>query len=124
MKIDLRKPPKERKEFCIEYKNGEDFAVFSGFFSFKLPFLIIDGEIKGKISVVCDVSGEPFTDEMIEEIKIKAVEGEHKGFDEEYDIVELEAPVFDFESFLKDEIELFRGGYHKKTELDEALIEI
>ena len=119
MKVDLRKLPKEQKEFSLEYKNGEDFAQFNGSFYGKPPFLVITGNIQGKIKVACDISGEEFFDTLNEDVKIKVVEGIHKGFDEEYDIVENDDSMFDFESFLIGEIELFRNDYHKKEETDE-----
>lgn len=119
MKVDLRKLPKEQKKFSFDYKNGEDFAQFNGSFYGKPPFLVITGNIQGKIKVTCDISGEEFFDTLGEDIKIKVVEGVHKGFDEEYDIVENDGSLFDFESFLSTEIELFRNDYHKKEETGE-----
>lgn len=114
MKIDLKKLSKERKEFSIEVSEGEDFAHFSGHFYFDTPFLVVEGRIKGKIEVICDLSGEKFFDELDEEVKIKVVDGSYKGFDEVYDIIEVEGGVFEVESFVRDEMELFRNDYHKK----------
>ncbi len=125
MKIDLRKLPKEKKEFSIEYKEGENFAHFSGCSFSESSFLVVDGKINGKIEVVCDVSGEKFFDLLDEEVKIKVVEGTYKGFDEVYDIIEADGNIFDFESFLEGEIESFKNDYHKKQELstEEFIIE-
>jgi hypothetical protein len=125
MKVDLRKLSKDSRDFAIEYKEGENFAHFSGCFFLRPPFLVVDGKINGKIEVVCDVSGDKFFDELNEEVKIKVVEGLHNGFDEVYDIVESNGNIFDFESFLIDEIESFKNDYHKKQELstEEFIIE-
>jgi len=119
MKVDLRKLPKENKEFVIEYKNGNSFAKFSGVCFRVTSFLVADGNIEGKIEVVCDVSGETFLDDFTENVKIKVIEGSYKGFDEEYDIVEVDSNIFDFESFLEGEVEIFKNDYHKKQELED-----
>ncbi len=119
MKVDLRKLPKENKEFVIEYKNGNSFAKFSGVCFRVSSFLVADGNIEGKIEVVCDVSGETFLDDFAENVKIKVIEGSYKGFDEEYDIVEVDSNIFDFESFLEGEVEIFKNDYHKKQELED-----
>lgn len=119
MKVDLRKLPKEQKEFSLDYKNGEDFAQFKGSFYGKPPFLVITGNIQGKIRVTCDISGEHFFDNLDEDVNVKVVEGVYKGFDEEYDIIENEGSIFDFESFLSDEVELFKNDYHKKEQTND-----
>jgi hypothetical protein len=119
MKVDLKKVPKENKEFSVEYRDGEDFAHFCGYFFGKPPFLVVEGKIDGKIEVNCDISGEKFFDQFKEEVKIKVVEGSYKGFDEVYDIIESDGSVFDFEAFLKDEVEIFKNDYHKKEELED-----
>lgn len=120
MKVDLRKLPKEQKEFCVEYKNTDEFAKFCGVCSKDGAFLVADGNIKGKIEVICDVSGETFLDDFAENVRIKVIEGSYKGFDEEYDIIESDSNIFDFEAFLKDEIEIFKNDYHKKEELKDS----
>jgi hypothetical protein len=117
MKIDLRKLSKDKRDFVIEYKEGEDFAHFSGCCFGETSFLVVDGKINGKIEVVCDVSGEKFFDTLSEDVKIKVVEGTYKGFDEVYDIVETSGSIFDFETFLMDEIEIFKNDYHKLEKL-------
>lgn len=117
MKIDLKKLSQDRKEFSVKYKDGENFADFSGCFFSESSFLVVDGKINGKIEVICDISSEKFFDDFNEDVKIKVVEGSYKGFDEVYDIIEADSNIFDFESFLIDEIELFRNDYHKKQEL-------
>lgn len=125
MKVDLRKLPKGDREFAVEYRDGDSFAHFSGSFSSKSSFLVVDGTISGKIEVVCDISGEKFFDELFEEVKIKVVEGSYRGFDELYDIIETDSNIFDFLSFLESEIESFKSGYHKKQEFltQEFLVE-
>ena len=115
MKIDLKKLPKERQDFSVEYKNSDGEACFIGSFFSKTPFLVVEGKIEGSIEVVCDLSGEKFFDKLGDDIKIKVVEGPYKGFDEVYDIIESDDGVFDFESFLVEEIELFKNDYHKKN---------
>lgn len=117
MKIDLNKPPKERKEFIIDYKEGASTASFVGVFFYKAPFLVVEGKLKGNIEVVCDLSGKKFFDELDDDIKIKVTDGVFKGFDELYDIIESEDGVFDFDSFLADEVELFKNDYHKQEEV-------
>ena len=116
MKIDLRKLPKEKREFSLDVKDGEDFANFTGCFYLESPFLVVDGRIHGQVNVICDTSGEWFADKLDEDVKIKVIEGSYKGFDELYDIIEVDGDIFDVELFIKDEMELFRNDYHKKVD--------
>ena len=124
MKIDLEKLPKERKDFSVKLSGEFGEAEFFGSYFKEGSFLVINGAVKGDISVTCDVSGEQFNDSLDEQIKIKAVKGSYKGFDEEYDIIECDSGIFDFEAFLEDEIKMFQNDYHKKQELGNGEIEI
>lgn len=124
MKIDLEKLPRERKDFYIKLSGDFGEAEFFGFYFKDGSFLAIDGAIKGDISVICDISGERFVDILDEKLKIKVTNGSYKGFDEEYDIVECDSGIFDFEAFLEDEIKMFQNDYHKKQEFGNGELEI
>ena len=124
MKIDLEKLPRERKDFYIKLSGDFGEAEFCGFYFKDGSFLAIDGAIRGDIYVICDISGERFVDILDEKLKIKVTNGSYKGFDEEYDRVECDSGIFDFEAFLEDEIRMFQNDYQKKQEFGNGELEI
>jgi uncharacterized metal-binding protein YceD (DUF177 family) len=80
---------------------------------------LIEGKLKGKVKVECIKCLEEFEKEIDEDIKLKIVKPPYDGFDEEYDIVEMEK--FDIEEFLKSEVESIKNDYNicPKCEEDE-----
>jgi uncharacterized metal-binding protein YceD (DUF177 family) len=80
---------------------------------------LVEGKLKGKVKVECIKCLEEFEKEIDEDIKLKIVKPPYEGFDEEYDIVEMEK--FDIEEFLKSEVESIKNDYNvcPKCEEDE-----
>jgi uncharacterized metal-binding protein YceD (DUF177 family) len=71
---------------------------------------IVEGHLSGKVKVECIKCLEEFEKEIDEEIKIKIVKPPYDGFDENYDIIEMEK--YDIDEFLKSEIESIRNDYN------------
>jgi len=71
---------------------------------------IIDGKFEGKVEVECIKCLKKFNKEIDEEIRFKVVKPPYNGFDEEYDIIEMEN--FDQVELLKSEVELIRNDYN------------
>lgn len=71
---------------------------------------IIDGKFEGSVEVECIKCLKKFKKEIDEKIKFKIVKPPYSGFDEEYDIIEMEN--FDLLDLLKSEIELIKNDYN------------
>ena len=71
---------------------------------------VIDGKIEGKVEVECIKCLKRFNKEVDEKIKFKIVKPPYYGFDNEYDIIEMEK--FDQKELLKSEVELIKSDYN------------
>ncbi|WP_456479823.1 hypothetical protein [Nautilia sp.] len=71
---------------------------------------IIEGELKGSVEVECIKCLNTFNKDVNEKIKFKIVKPPYRGFDEEYDIIEMEN--FDPVELLKSEIESIKNDYN------------
>ena len=71
---------------------------------------IVNGKLQGKVEVECVKCLKRFNKEVNEEVKFKIVKPPYDGFDEEYDIIEMEK--FDQKELLKSEVELIRNDYN------------
>ena len=71
---------------------------------------LLEGVLKGSVEVECVKCLKTFKKEINENIKFKIVPPPYKGFDEEYDVIEMEK--FDVKELLKSEIELIKNDYN------------
>jgi len=71
---------------------------------------LIEGKLHGKVTVECIKCLNEFEKEIDEDVKFKVVKPPYKGFDEEYDVIEMEK--FDPVELLKSETELIRNDYN------------
>ncbi len=115
MKIDITKPNKEKVELKHSINLEDGSVEFVGFYKKDGQFLQLVGELKGSVKVTCDITGEEFYDSLHEELFIKFVSGVYNGFDEKYDIIEVQNDIIDFDSFIIDEVEAFKLDFHRKN---------
>jgi uncharacterized metal-binding protein YceD (DUF177 family) len=71
---------------------------------------IVEGKLFGSVEVECIKCLKTFKKEINEDVKFKIVKPPFKGFDEEYDIIEME--TFDPVELLKSETELIKNDYN------------
>ena len=71
---------------------------------------IVEGKLRGSVEVECIKCLETFKRQINEDVKFKIVKPPFKGFDEEYDIIEMEK--FDPLELLKSEIESIKNDYN------------
>jgi len=116
LKIDITKQHRESKEFSYSIKREDADVVFSGKYKKDGQFLVVDGILEGNIQVVCDLSDQEFFDHINEEINVKFISGVYNGFDQKYDIIEIDGDLVDLNSFLEEEIESFKLGFHRKED--------
>jgi hypothetical protein len=119
MRLEVTKPFQGKRELVCEIKNDDATVVFRGINYKDGSFLVVEGNLTGKIKVICDSSGDDFFDDINEELAIKFTHGLHDGFDKKYDIIETDTDTVDFKLFLTDEIESFKLGFHRKDECGE-----
>ena len=71
---------------------------------------IIEGKFRGSVEVECIKCLKTFNKKINEDVKFKIVKPPYKGFDEEYDIIEMEK--FDPIEILKSEVESIKNDYN------------
>ena len=71
---------------------------------------IITGKLTGDVEVECIKCLKKFKKEINEEVKFKIVPPPFKGFDEEYDIIEMKK--FDIDEVIKSELESIKNDYN------------
>jgi uncharacterized metal-binding protein YceD (DUF177 family) len=71
---------------------------------------IIEGKLQGEVEVECIKCLKPFKKEISEDVKFKVVKPPYKGFDEEYDVIEMEK--YEPEELLKSELESIKNDYN------------
>jgi len=72
---------------------------------------LLQAELSGEIVLTCDICAEDFATMLNEKIELLVSDGIYKGFDETYDVVEIE-DVLDLDALIHSEIELIRSDYH------------
>ena len=72
---------------------------------------LLQAELSGEIMLTCDICAEDFATMLNEKIELLVSDGIYKGFDETYDVVEIE-DVLDLDALIHSEIELIRSDYH------------
>jgi uncharacterized metal-binding protein YceD (DUF177 family) len=91
-------------------KNLEGLHLIAESTKLKDGTFLIEGRLEGNIEVECIKCLKTFKKEINEDVKFKIVTPPYKGFDEEYDIIEMEK--FDVEELLKSEIESIKNDYN------------
>jgi uncharacterized metal-binding protein YceD (DUF177 family) len=71
---------------------------------------IVKGTLKGNVEVECIKCLQKYTKPIKEDVNFKIVKPPYKGFDEEYDIIEMDK--FDIEELLKSEYESIQNDYN------------
>ena len=72
---------------------------------------LLQAELSGEIMLTCDVCAEDFATMLNEKIELLISDGVYKGFNETYDVIEIDETL-DFDELIHTEIELIRSDYH------------
>ncbi len=72
---------------------------------------LLQAELSGEIMLTCDICAEDFATMLNEKIELLVSDGVYKGFDETYDVIEIQ-DVLDLDELIHSEIELIRSDYH------------
>lgn len=125
MKIEFRKIGFEPKHFDLRL-TGDDFDLqISGSLFRRSDGLIrLDSALKGKITLICDKSGDEFSKNISEKLSIFIKNGVYKEAREDSEnlaVVEVFDNFVDLEAIFLGEIEAMRLDYHTKDDLAQNL---
>lgn len=120
MKIDIRKITKESKRFSLDFINDFDNVVFFGsVVRLSCDILRLEANIKGNITITCDLSGEDFFMPLNENIYLLLKNGIWGSDDLKkygsYDAIEIFDNYVDLDYILHSELESIKLDYHIKT---------
>ncbi len=95
-----------------EFKVDLEGVTFSGEVTYtERNLALLQAVLKGEISLTCDICAEDFATMLHEKIEILISNGVYEGFNERYDVVEIN-DILDFDALVHSEIELIRNDYH------------
>jgi uncharacterized metal-binding protein YceD (DUF177 family) len=121
LKIELRKVPFNKSDFETSLNN----VVMKGSFYKETPNIAkIEAILSGEVEVECVKCLKPFTKKIEEKLKLIITDRVYSGFDNEYDVIEINSNIIDFDDIITSEIESVKLEYNniceecKKSDLD------
>jgi uncharacterized metal-binding protein YceD (DUF177 family) len=102
LKIELRKIPFEKREFETSF-NG--LTLKGVFYKENQNLAKIEAKLTGEIEVECNRCTASFTKTIDEDLKLIVTDRVYNGFDEEYDVIEFNSQIIDFDDIITSEIE-------------------
>ncbi len=95
-----------------EFNTSAEGVTLKGEVVFKERNLaLLQAQLSGEITLTCDICAEDFATMLNEKIELLVSDGVYKGFNETYDVIEIEEKL-DFDELIHSEIELIRNDYH------------
>ena len=108
MNIQFRRITPTPTEFNVNFEG----MTLKGEVAFQERNLaLLQADLSGEITLTCDICAEDFATMLNEKIELLISNGVYKGFNEAYDVVEIEEDL-DLNEFLRSEIELVKNDYH------------
>ena len=102
MKIELKKIPFNPKEFETSF-NG---LTLKGIFYKENHHLVkIEATLSGEVEVDCNICADTYTKKIKENLKLIITDKIYNGFDKEYDVIEINSNIIDFDDIITSEIE-------------------
>lgn len=121
MKIDTKKINKDGRNFSFNFINSFDNVIFCGsIVRISNDIFKMDADIKGSITLVCDLSGDDFLQTLNEKVYLLFKNGLWKGDEidkgkyNDYDVIEIFDNYIDLDYILYSEMESIRLDYHIK----------
>ncbi len=109
MKIPFRKIGSISQDFEVL----QEATTFKGTLEhYQRGLIMLKGQIKGTLSVPCDLCAENFDTILDEELEFLLSDGILNGHDEDYDVVESLTGMIDINDILSSELESIRSDYH------------
>jgi uncharacterized metal-binding protein YceD (DUF177 family) len=108
LKIEIKKIPFAKRDFETSLNN----VTMKGSFYKETPNIIkIDATLTGEVEVECIKCLENFTKKIDEKLKLIITDRVYNGFDEEYDVIEINSNIIDFDDIITSEIESIKLDY-------------
>ena len=108
MKIALRKIPFNPNNFTTEL----DGITLKGTFFRETPNIAkIEAVLDGEVEVECVKCLKNFTRKIDEKLKLIITDRVYNGFDEEFDVIEIDSNIVDFDEIISSEIESIKLEY-------------
>jgi len=105
LKIELKKFPINPKEFETSFGGLE----LKGIFFKENPHQIkIEAKISGELEVDCNRCANIFTKQINDDLKLIITDEIYNGFDENYDVIEIDSNIVDFDVIISSEIESYK----------------
>ena len=102
MKIELKKIPFNPKEFETSY---EGMSLKGVFYKENHNLAKIEATLSGEVEVDCNRCATTFTRKINEDLKLIITDKIYNGFNEEYDVIEINSNIIDFDDIITSEIE-------------------
>lgn len=97
--------------------------IFEGeFFKLDNKSVIINATLTGKIIVECNRTLQEFEENIDEKYSLLIYDGEYKGFNKDYDVIETFDGFINFDEILESEIELIKSDYHYIDKCEDEFI--
>lgn len=119
MKIEVRKISQEPKKFSLNLKDLDfDLNINGSIAKMKNSLLKIEANICGKISLICDKSGEEYIKDIDSNLTLFASSGiwNSNHIDENFDVIEFFDDYIDLDSIFLSEVESIKLEYHSKED--------
>jgi hypothetical protein len=102
LKIELRKIPFEKREFETSFSG---LTLKGVFYKENQNIAKIEANLSGEVEVDCIKCATPFMREIDEDLKLIITDRIYNGFDEEFDVIEINSQIIDFDDIITSEIE-------------------
>jgi len=108
LKIELRKIPFNKSDFETSLN---DIKLKGSFYKETPNIAKIEAILSGEVEVECVKCLNNFTKKVEEELKLIITDRVYNGFDDEYDVIEINSNIIDFDDIITSEIESIKLEY-------------
>jgi hypothetical protein len=102
LKIELRKIPFDKREFETTF---EGLTLKGIFYKETHNIAKIEAKLSGEVEVDCVRCANSFNRKVDEELKLIITDKVFNGFDEIYDVIEIDSQIVNFDDIITSEIE-------------------
>jgi len=113
LKIELKKIPFNKSDFETSLN---DIDLKGSFYKETPNIAKVEAILNGEVEVECVKCLESFTRKIEEKLKLIITDKVYSGFDKEYDIIEINSNIIDFDDIITSEIESIKLDYYNICE--------
>jgi uncharacterized metal-binding protein YceD (DUF177 family) len=109
MKIEFRKVPFKESEFNANYEN---ITLIGVFYKENSNLVKLHSTLKGDVEVSCIKCLNNFKINIEEKLNLILTDRVYDGFNDDYDVIEINNSSIDFDEIIKSEIESIKNDYN------------